>query len=498
MKKVAIYTRQSIDKKDSLSIETQVDECKRHLAKDEPFKIYTDKGFTGSNTKRPSFQNLLQDIENNSISKVVVYKLDRFSRNILDFFETYSLLQEKKVDFVSVNESFDTTTPTGQLMLFLVISFAQLERANIQLRVKDNYYYRILDGRWAGGPAPYGFKNHKLDGNIPTLIQNEEEIEAIKYIFQQYAYSPTCSLGKLVKELYAMGYRSRRKSGTFDNVTISRLLQSPIYAIADERLQKYYELRGAKLLNIDSDGKPIKWIGKTSCHIVGKRAGNSNVRKYTDMKEQSIYLTNFEGIIDSKTFILAQDRLGENEQISGCNKPSNMKELTGLIKCKKCGYAVKMYSKPYLACYGRYGLNTCDVAFKGVKLEEIRQVISKEVQQVLNSMVSDMLQRQHEQRKIREKIAEKKEQIEKLIDLYLESPDIISIKNRIDKIQMEIKQLELNELMDVKFNEHMKISSSLPLKFERLSDEEKIMVTHFLIEKILLSEDGTVEIIWKV
>ena len=157
-----------------------------------------------------------------------------------------------------------------------------------------------------------------------------------------------------------------------------------------------------------------------------------------------------------------------------------------------------MYSKPYLACYGRYGLKTCDVAFKGVKLEEIRQLISKEVQQVLNSMVSDMLQRQHEQRKIREKIAEKKEQIEKLIDLYLESPDIASIKNRIDKIQMEIKELELNELMDVKFNEHMKISSSLPLKFERLSDEEKIMVTHFLIEKILLSEDGTVEIIWKV
>ena len=173
MKKVAIYTRQSIDKKDSLSIETQVDECKRHLAKDEPFKIYTDKGFTGSNTKRPSFQNLLQDIENNSISKVVVYKLDRFSRNILDFFETYSLLQEKKVDFVSVNESFDTTTPTGQLMLFLVISFAQLERANIQLRVKDNYYYRILDGRWAGGPAPYGFKNDAVQ-NIKGIFMKEE------------------------------------------------------------------------------------------------------------------------------------------------------------------------------------------------------------------------------------------------------------------------------------------------------------------------------------
>lgn len=498
MKKIAIYARQSIDKKDSLSIETQIEECQRFVSKNEPFKIYSDKGYTGSNTKRPDFQSMMDDVRNDLISKVIVYKVDRFSRNILDFFETYSVLSEKKVDFISVNDSFDTTNPTGRAMLSIIMVFAQLERENIQLRVKDNYYYRILDGRWAGGPAPYGFRNAKCNGNVPTLIQDEKEIEAIKYIFQEYAYSPKCSLGKLARDLYSMGYRSRRESGTFDNVTISRLLQSPVYAVADERLQKYYQLRGAKLLNTNPDGNLLVWTGKTSCHIVGKKVGNANVRKYTDLSEQSIYLTNFSGVIDSKTFILVQDRLSENEQISGANKPTNMKELTGLIKCKKCGYAIKMYSKPYLACYGRYGLKTCDAVYKGIKLDEIRETVAKEVQEVLNTMVSDMLNRQIEQQKIKKAIEEQNEEIKNLVKLFKKYPNLDLIQAEMDACIAERARLELNELMDIKLSEHLKISSSLPLKFSRLSDDEKIMTTHFLIDKIYLSEDGKIEIIWKV
>lgn len=494
----AIYTRQSLDKKDSLSIETQIEDCKRMLAKDERYAVYTDKGFTGANTKRPGFQQLMEDVRNGKIGKIVVYKLDRFSRNVVDFVDTYDVLKEKNVDFISVNERFDTSGAAGQMMQLVIMSFAQMERANIQQRVKDNYYFRVLDGRWAGGPAPYGFILGKIGKKVPTLVQNPNEIDAVKYVFHEYAYSPTCSLGTLGKELYNMGYRSRRKGGTFDNVTISRIIQNPVYAIADERLKKYYELRGIKFLNIDNDGKPEPWSGKSSCHIIGKDPNNSNVRKYKDLKQQSIYLTNFEGIVDSKTFILAQDRLAQNEQIAGSNKPSNMKDLTGLVKCKKCGYAVKMYSKPYLACYGRYGLKTCEASFRGFKLEDIQTVVSEEIQKVLNTMVQDMLQRQHEQRQIREQIESKKEQQEKLLDLYLQNEDISVIKERMEKLQKEIVELELNVLMDIKLSERMKISSALPLKYERLSDEEKIMVSHFLIDKILLSEDGTIDIVWKV
>ena len=83
----AIYARQSLDKKDSLSIEGQIDECKTFLSVNEDHKVYQDKGFSGKNTERPALTELMNDIQNGKIDTVIVYKVDRFSRNIIDFFD---------------------------------------------------------------------------------------------------------------------------------------------------------------------------------------------------------------------------------------------------------------------------------------------------------------------------------------------------------------------------------------------------------------------------
>ena len=148
----AIYARQSVDKKDSISIESQIEFCKYEL-KGGNCKEYTDKGYSGKNTDRPKFQELVRDIKRGLIAKVVVYKLDRISRSILDFANMMELFQQYNVEFVSSTEKFDTSTPMGRAMLNICIVFAQLERETIQKRVTDATTPAVSGAsRWAGKP----------------------------------------------------------------------------------------------------------------------------------------------------------------------------------------------------------------------------------------------------------------------------------------------------------------------------------------------------------
>ena len=137
-----IYARQSVDRKDSISIESQIDFCKYEL-KGGNCRVFKDKGYSGKNTDRPEFQKLLGEIRKGKVRRVIVYKLDRISRSILDFATMMELFQEYDVEFVSSTEKFDTSTPMGRAMLNICIVFAQLERETIQKRVTDAYYSQI-------------------------------------------------------------------------------------------------------------------------------------------------------------------------------------------------------------------------------------------------------------------------------------------------------------------------------------------------------------------
>ena len=111
-----IYARQSVDRKDSISIESQIDFCKYEL-KGGSCKVFKDKGYSGKNTDRPEFQKLLGEIRKGKVRRVIVYKLDRISRSILDFANMMELFQEYDVEFVSSTEKFYTSTPMGRAML---------------------------------------------------------------------------------------------------------------------------------------------------------------------------------------------------------------------------------------------------------------------------------------------------------------------------------------------------------------------------------------------
>jgi len=113
----AIYGRQSVDRQDSISIESQIETCKYEL-KDENYKEYTDKGYSGKNTARPSFQQLVKDIEKGQIQRVIVYKLDKISRSIIDFSNMMERFRRYDVEFVSSTEKFDTSAPMGNTQVY--------------------------------------------------------------------------------------------------------------------------------------------------------------------------------------------------------------------------------------------------------------------------------------------------------------------------------------------------------------------------------------------
>ncbi len=146
----AIYARQSVDRIDSISVESQIEFCKGEVT-GESYKVYTDKGYSGKNIDRPAFQELLRDIEAGKVNRVIVYRLDRISRSVLDFASLIEVFQKNHVDFVSTMEKFDTGAPIGKAMLMIVMIFAQLERETIQQRVIDAYSSRSKRGFYMGG-----------------------------------------------------------------------------------------------------------------------------------------------------------------------------------------------------------------------------------------------------------------------------------------------------------------------------------------------------------
>ncbi len=505
----AIYARQSIDKKDSLSIEGQIKECE-YVLRGEKAVVFRDKGYSGKNTDRPALKRLIQEISLGHINKVVVYKLDRISRNITDFYKLYETMEKNGCEFVSASESFDTSNAMGKAMMGILAIFAQMERENIQKRVKDNYYYRTShSGSWAGGPAPYGFKNGRTKEGKPTLIRIEEEVKAIECAFGLYYGVAHLSLGEIARYLNDNGYKPR-KSKTFTSSTVSKILQNPVYVVADELLFSYFKKRKIKFLNSQEN-----WDGTTSCHIIGKRVGNSNIRSYTSLKDQSVYLTNFEGFIPSQQYVGVQERLGENQQITRNNVNGALAELGGKLKCKECGYAVKSYSRstndrPYLDCYGNRTLHICEAKFNKVNFYALQEAVGVEIQKQLDSLHGVWLERLKVVEQTEMEIAKKKELRDKLLESFGESEiGTRAITDKVEKLQAEIDDLEYKHNLAsrstttlqlfLEFNETLKDNVAMGVKYIDLHPYQKREIIDIMINKIYLTNDiNDFEIEWKL
>lgn len=226
----AIYTRKSSEEGLDMefnSLDAQRESCEAYVASQRSEgwaairERYDDGGFSGGTLDRPALKQLLADIEDGLIDVVVVYKIDRLSRSLMDFSKLVEVFDRNEVTFVSVTQSFNTTTSMGRLTLNILLSFAQFEREVIGERIRDKVAASRKRGIWMGGYVPFGY-----DVQDRKLVVNAAEAAAVRRIFERFVELGSATT--LARELRAQGFRN--KQGTLvDKGYLYRLLNNRVY-----------------------------------------------------------------------------------------------------------------------------------------------------------------------------------------------------------------------------------------------------------------------------
>lgn len=341
--KIAIYSRKSKFTGKGESIENQIEMCENYIKSHFPddthsISVFEDEGFSGKNLNRPQFQTMMSEEHKNPFDLIIVYRLDRISRNVGDFSSLIDELNSYNTAFVSIKEQFDTSTPMGRAMMNIAAVFAQLERETIAERVKDNMYMLARTGRWLGGITPLGYVSEKVE-NLDKkdskrfyfkLIQNDE-IETVKLIFDKYL--ELRSLNKLMTYLINHNIKSR-KDCNFAVTTLRKILTNPIYCIADKDGYDYFCSQDCNMCCTESDCiGDFGFVGYAKTQVTAK-----NERINNDSEKWIISVGKHQGIIDGKTFVLIQNILfnnaDKNIRFKQSHNPTAL--LSGLLVCQ-CG-----------------------------------------------------------------------------------------------------------------------------------------------------------------
>jgi DNA invertase Pin-like site-specific DNA recombinase len=236
-KRCAIYTRKSTTmglEQDFNSLDAQHEACAAYIRRQPGWtlveKTYADGGFTGANIERPAFQRLLADVEAGYIDVVVVYKVDRLSRSLLDFAKVMERFNAGGASFVSVTQNFSTADAMGRLTLNMLMSFAEFEREMIAERTRDKIAMSRRKGKWTGGPVPFGYS-----AKDKRLVVNEVEASIVREAFALFLqhrriFAVATALNE--RGLLPRGSAARpAKHGLrWTKDSMARLLRSPIYA----------------------------------------------------------------------------------------------------------------------------------------------------------------------------------------------------------------------------------------------------------------------------
>ena len=239
-KRCAIYTRKSLDlglDQEFNSLETQRTICsayitsQRHKGWMELPSHYDDGGRSGATLDRPELQALLADIENGLIDIVIVYKLDRISRTLLDFVRLMDFFEQYGVAFISITQNFDTSDSMGRLILNVLLTFAQFEREIMADRIRDKARLLRQAGRWAGGMPPFGYAVKK---RILRIVP--AEAKAVRFMFDKFVELGNYSaVSRACKAAGIRGRACNRKDGKRtvgiapSSSTLNSLLGNPVY-----------------------------------------------------------------------------------------------------------------------------------------------------------------------------------------------------------------------------------------------------------------------------
>ncbi len=226
----AVYTRKSSEEgleQEFNSLHAQREACEAYIAsqRSEGWVLvrdqYDDGGISGGTLERPGLKRLTADIEDGLVDVVVVYKIDRLSRSLADFAKLVEVFDRNGVTFVSVTQSFNTTTSMGRLTLNILLSFAQFEREVTAERIRDKVAASRKKGMWMGGVPPFGYRveNRKL-------LVDEENSEHVRWIFARFIEIGSCTV--LAREVDARGLGTPR-GNRIDKKYLYRMLSNRAY-----------------------------------------------------------------------------------------------------------------------------------------------------------------------------------------------------------------------------------------------------------------------------
>ncbi len=484
-RKCALYVRVStnIQVEEGESLEEQVKRlenfCKFKGWKN--YRIYREEGWSGKDTKRPEFLRMMRDIHRGEINTVIVKRIDRLSRSIIDFENIYRVFEEKGVDLISLQENFDTSTALGRGVIRIVLVFAQLEREQAAERTTDIMAFRAREGLFNGGYPRLGYD---IDYENKRLVPNESEIPIVREAFEKYYEFG--SLSKTAQYLNLKGYRTKRwisKKGIihggrkFTKNSVSRLLRDPIYA-----------------------GK-IRYKG-------------------------IIYQGKHEAIVDKDLFNAVQSILNANNMTkTGFREGTDVFLLKGLVRCGSCR---SMMSPSYSTSKGRKyyyyrctvdndrSKNQCRIGsvraglLEELVVEELKfltkdpRIIAgvvdkategqkrevKELNRQKNALMKKLSRIDRQAKNITDVISDEGRKgkqlnylLEKLKELEEESENL---KNHIEQIEFEIESKENRIISAEIIQENLRVFKDV---YDQLTPEEKYDLLHLLIKRVTYYEE---------
>lgn len=303
----AIYTRKSTEEgleQEFNSLDAQRESAEAYIASQRhegwvclPTR-YDDGGFTGGNMDRPALKRLLADIEDGKVDCIVVYKVDRLSRSLIDFARIMDVLERHSVSFVSVTQQFNTSTSMGRLMLNVLLSFAQFEREIISERTRDKIAAARRKGKWVGGRPILGY-DIASTANGGRVAVNEDEAAQVREIFELYLRNR--SLLATLREVDRRGWRTKQWT------------------------TKKGQVRGGKRFTKESLYRLL-----TNVAYIGK------VRY-----REEVYEGEHPGVVNETLWHRVQDALRHNGRSGGTNSGLTRNKygalLKGLLRCGPCG-----------------------------------------------------------------------------------------------------------------------------------------------------------------
>ena len=526
---IAIYSRKSRFTGKGESIGNQVELCRTYIrtafgdAYADGAIVFEDEGFSGGNLNRPDFKRMMQAARDRRFRAVVVYRLDRISRNISDFSALIEELGRLEIDFVSIRENFDTSSPMGRAMMYIASVFSQLERETIAERIRDNMHELAKTGRWLGGTTPTGYtseavKTVTLDGKSKRACKLRlipGEADTVRKIYA--LYSETDSLTMTETEL--MRQHIQTKTGrNFTRFSIKGILQNPVYLIADRDAYQYFLEKQADLFSSPEEFDGIRGI--LAYNRTDQEKGRATV--YLPISEWIVSVGQHPGLIPGKTWIRIQKSLERNKSKAYRKPRSNEALLTGLLWCR-CGnrmypklskrvmaegkpvytYVCKMkeHSKRSLCNRQNASGNRLDAAV----MEQIKHlvgdssVVLAQLEKSKRFYTGNREEYDKQLEELRQQKAETKRKIEALVDSladFIDSTASVHVKKRIEELHTqdtelqtridELKRLNAyHALSDLEFDRLRQQFSKFQNRIDEMTVEQKRGTIRAVVNKVI-------------